>query len=96
MLYRKAAAMVFVFTGLLLNSTGNQHEVSIDSPTLGDALGELAAKFPQTKRLLFDNTGNLRKAHRIVLNGQLDPHPSMTMRMTERDRVEFFTAIAGG
>ena len=88
--------MVFAFTGFLLTSTGNQRELTLGSTTLGNALNELAAKLPQTKRLLFDNAGNLREAHRIVINGELTPHPDLAMQLSHEDRVEFFTAIAGG
>ncbi|MFI9561577.1 MoaD/ThiS family protein [Nonomuraea endophytica] len=81
---------------MLLRSADNQRTVPIVAGTLNDALTELTARFPDTKRLLLDNAGRLRQAHRVMLNGELLLRPHSALPLAEDDRVEFFTAIAGG
>jgi sulfur-carrier protein len=88
--------MTFEFNGMLLRSADNQRTVSIAAGTLGGALAELASVFPQLKRILLDNSGQLRQAHRLLLNGEFVTRPASTMPLSEDDRIEFFTAIAGG
>ncbi|MEW2578851.1 MoaD/ThiS family protein [Streptomyces syringium] len=63
--------------------------------TLQGALAELTSKFPQLKKVLLDNSGQLRQAHRGVLNGEIVPRPDSAMSLSEDDRIDFFTAIAG-
>lgn len=84
------------FTGILLRAANNNRTVTIDATTLADALAELTTKFPSMDRVLLDNTGNLRKAHRVFLNGELVSHPDRTMPLGTGDRIEFLTAVAGG
>lgn len=88
--------MVFEFTGMLLRSADNRRTVSIPAGTLSDALAVLTTVFPPMKRILLDNAGRLRRAHRVVLNGELLLNPDSDMPLAENDRIEFFTAIAGG
>lgn len=88
--------MTFEFTGILLQSAGNQRTVAIAADTLSGALSELTTRFPQLKRLLLDNTGQLRRAHRVLLNGDLLARPDGALHLSAEDRIEFFTAIAGG
>lgn len=88
--------MFFEFNGVLLRTAGNQASVSIPAATFDDAITELMSRVPQMRRILLDNSGRLRQAHRVILNGQLVPRPDGAMPLSEDDRVEFFTAIAGG
>jgi sulfur carrier protein ThiS len=32
----------------------------------------------------------------VFLNGELVPHPDIAMSLGNEDRIEFFTAVAGG
>jgi sulfur carrier protein ThiS len=88
--------MIFEFNGMLLRSADNLRSVSIPAATLNGALVELTSRFPQLARVLLDNSGQLRQAHRVILNGELIPRPDSDLSLSEGDRVEFFTAIAGG
>ncbi len=88
--------MTFEFNGMLLRAADNQRAVPIAATTLSDALSELTSKFPQMKRILLDNSGQLRQAHRVCLNNEIIARPDSAMPLSENDRVEFFTAIAGG
>lgn len=88
--------MIFEFSGILLHSADNQRSVSIPAATLNNALAELTSRFPQIRRVLLDNAGQLRQAHRVILNGELIPRPDNAMPLSAEDRIAFFTAIAGG
>ncbi|MGW7531294.1 MoaD/ThiS family protein [Amycolatopsis sp. NPDC054798] len=84
------------FTGILLRAAGNTRSVTVEAATLAAALSELTDKFPPMRRVLLDNTGKLRQAHRVFLNGELIPRPDSAMPLREDDRIQFFTAVAGG
>jgi molybdopterin converting factor small subunit len=88
--------MNFEFTGILRRAANNNRLVAVNATTLAGALVELADTFPSMRRVLFDNSGELRKAHRVFLNGELVPHPDIAMSLGNEDRIEFFTAVAGG
>jgi hypothetical protein len=88
--------VIFKFNGILLRAAQYQQSVPISAVTFDSALTELTAGFPQLKRLLLDNSGQLRQAHRVILNGELIPRPTSALSLAEEDQVEFFTAIAGG
>ncbi|WP_223258025.1 MoaD/ThiS family protein [Rhodococcus sp. ARP2] len=70
--------------------------MSIPATTLESALAELTSQMPEVKRILLDNRGKLRQAHRIVLNDNLIQEPEATMALCSDDRVAFYTAVAGG
>ncbi|MGY0232184.1 MoaD/ThiS family protein [Longispora urticae] len=88
--------MTFEFNGMLLRLADSQRSVSIPATTFTDVLQELTSRFPAMKRILLDNSGQLRRAHRVVLNGEFIEHPDGDMPLGEDDHVEFFSAIAGG
>jgi sulfur-carrier protein len=88
--------MIFEFTGVLQRSAGNQHIVTLPAATLGEAVAQLTALHPPVSRVLLDNTGQLRRAHRLFLNGELVQRPSGGLRLADEDRIAFLTAIAGG
>lgn len=88
--------MNFELTGILLRAADNNRSVTVDATTLDGAVAQLADTFPSMRRILLDNGGKLRKAHRVVLNGELVAHPDIAMPLGHDDRIEFFTAVAGG
>jgi sulfur-carrier protein len=88
--------MIFEFNGMLLRAAQNRQSVPVPAATLDSALTELTSNFPQLRRILLDNSGQLRQAHRVILNGELIPRPTGALPLAEEDRIEFFTAIAGG
>ncbi|MFD8491839.1 MoaD/ThiS family protein [Amycolatopsis sp. NPDC059657] len=84
------------FSGILLRAADNNRSVAVSATTLAGALVELSDTFPSMRRVLLDNAGKLRQAHRLVLNGELVPHPDITMPLGDGDQIQFFTAVAGG
>jgi molybdopterin converting factor small subunit len=88
--------MNFEFTGILLRAANGNRKATCKATTLLGACTELVEMIPSMRKVLLDNKGKLRTAHRVVLNGELIPHPTDTMPLSADDRVEFFTAVAGG
>ncbi|MEV6777000.1 MoaD/ThiS family protein [Streptomyces syringium] len=88
--------MTFEFNGMLLRAVDDQRTVSVQAANLQEALTELTSRFPRAKAILLDNSGQLHQAHRMTLNGELIPRPDSALPLSEGDRIEFHTAIAGG
>ncbi|WP_438292706.1 MoaD/ThiS family protein [Streptomyces sp. HUAS TT7] len=88
--------MTFEFSGALLRAVDNQRTLSVKANTLGEALTELKASYPQLGVILLDGSGRLRQAHRVFLNGELVTSPDRAMPLADDDQIEFLTAIAGG
>ncbi|MEV6551763.1 MoaD/ThiS family protein [Streptomyces sp. NPDC051597] len=88
--------MTFEFNGIMLRAVDNQRTVSVQATNLQDALAELTSRFPQTRRLLLDPNGQLRDSHKVILNGDPLSRPDSAMPLSASDRIEIFTAVAGG
>ena len=88
--------MIFEFNGLLRRAAGDQRSITVEAGTLSQAVEELVRRYPDLKRVLLDNQGNIRKAHRVVLNGELIPQVDPGTPLGDQDYLQFCTAIAGG
>jgi molybdopterin converting factor small subunit len=88
--------MTFQFSGLLLRYADYNRTVDVSAGTLGEALTELEQRFPALRSVLCDNTGELRRTHRMFVNDELVSRPSTALALRSSDRVELLTAIAGG
>lgn len=71
-----------------------QDEFALDAATAREALTKLAAQYPQLRPVLFDESGGVRKVHRVFLNSA--PLENLDGPLAPTDRVEVITAIAGG
>ncbi|MBS3695701.1 MoaD/ThiS family protein [Rhodococcus qingshengii] len=87
--------MIFEFSGILQRAASTR-TVTLPATTLDDALTSLTTQIPDIKRILLDNTGQLRQAHRIVLNDNLLQNPDASLPLGHDDRIAFYTAVAGG
>ncbi|MEG3630827.1 MoaD/ThiS family protein [Streptomyces poriticola] len=88
--------MRFHLSGQMLRFVDYDREVEIRAATLEEALRELAERHPRLKAVLFDNTGKVRRAHRIRLNGEVLTEPAGNLPLADDDCIGFLTAIAGG
>ncbi|MDX8053543.1 MoaD/ThiS family protein [Lentzea sp. BCCO 10_0798] len=88
--------MTFRFTGLLLRFVGYQRTAEITAVNLADALRQLHERFPQLRPVLWDESGNLIRVHRLLLNGELVSKPDGELPLRDTDQIEVLTAIAGG
>jgi molybdopterin converting factor small subunit len=87
----------FRFSGTLLRFVDYRKEVAIDgAPNVGLALQNLVATYPALTGVLYDAESNVRRTHRMFLNGEsLDPEHT-DQALGDGDTIEILTAIAGG
>jgi molybdopterin converting factor small subunit len=88
--------VILRFSGLLLRMVDYERTVDVEATTLGDALAVAEARHPRLKMVLRDGHGQLRRTHRIFINGELAATAGLSTPMHSSDEVEFLTAIAGG
>lgn len=88
--------MTFEFSGILLRLVDNRRSISYDASTVGAALNALVSDHPQLRPVLLDETGTVRQAHRVSLNGELLSRVDPQREIGDDDQIEFLTAIAGG
>ncbi|MGW1871612.1 MoaD/ThiS family protein [Streptomyces mauvecolor] len=86
--------MTLRFSGLLLRFVDYEREIDVHAPTLGDALTQVEARFPQLREVLRGSEGGLRATHRIFINGEL-ASADLNTPLADSDVIEFLTAIAG-
>lgn len=88
--------MILQFSGILLRLVNYDREVRVDAPTLGEALTLAEAHYPMLRPVLRDSGGELRRAHRVVINGSMVTRATLSTPVGDADSVQFLTAIAGG
>jgi len=88
--------MTLRFSGLLLRLVDYQRTIDVKATSLADALHQVEARYPALRPILRDNEGELRRTHRIFINGELANSAELTSPLAESVEVEFLTAIAGG
>lgn len=84
------------FSGLLLRVVDYQRDITISAGTLGEALDIAENRYPQLRPVLRDGDGQLRRAHRVFINGEQAGDVDLATELSDADEVEFLTAIAGG
>lgn len=88
--------MILRFSGLLLRIVDYERAVEVDAATLGDAVAVAENRYPRLQKVLRDGHGQLRRTHRIFINGELAASAGLSTPLGDSDEVEFLTAIAGG
>ena len=82
---------------VLRQQTNGEAEVSVDGRTVGEALRELAVRYPQTKDQLFSPEGDLNRYVNVYLNDEdvrvLD---GLDTGASDSDTVVILPAMAGG
>ena len=84
------------FSGTLLRFVDYQKEVSLEAETISNALRTLTEKYPSLTASLYDANGEVRKVHRLFLNGEQLFSNELDRSIQENDRLQILTAIAGG
>src|SRR5262249_60257179 len=68
------SCMMVRVSGALLRFTDYQRAISVDAPTVEEALVKLAGEYQPLRQVLFDREGRVRATQRVFLNGeQLEP-----------------------
>ncbi|MBX9477147.1 MoaD/ThiS family protein [Yersinia enterocolitica] len=91
--------MKFKLSGNLARFTNYKKELHIDienSSTLKKLIDSLLEQYPALKDVIYDKESNVKKGYLVSLNGQkIDPN-EFNEPIKDNDRVDIFTAIAGG
>lgn len=88
--------MRFRMSGAILRFAGYQRTVTVPATTLDEALKLLLDRHPGLAPVLYDNTGKVRRSHRLFLNGTQIENTGQSIALTDGDEVEVVTAIVGG
>lgn len=88
--------MHIVLSGVLQKHAQYQREHSLPAETVKEAIDSLVQSFPGMNTVLLDPAGQLRKIHRLFLNGQQISSEQIGQGVEQQDRLEILTAIAGG
>lgn len=81
----------------LRSFTGGAKEVEASGETVGAALGDLAQRFPDLKRHLFDDAGTLRAYVNVFVNDEdIRSLQGGATPLMPGDRVMIIPSIAGG
>ena len=76
---------------------GGQKTVSVEGETVGEALNELTAQYPNLRRHLFAEDGRLRSFVNVYLNEEDVRHlKSVETPLKESDRLAIVPSVAGG
>lgn len=88
--------MKFKFSGNLLRYVDYSREVEVLAGTLGEAVTKLGEKFPEAKKVVLGQDGEIRAVNRTFINGNLQHKPELGQALAPEDVVAFLTVIAGG
>jgi len=88
--------MNIVLSGVLQKHAQYQREHELPAQTVREGLELLVERFPAVGSVLLDSAGQLRKVHRLFLNGQQLSNEKVGSEVSDADRLEILTAIAGG
>ena len=88
--------MQIVLSGVLQKHAQYQREHALPAETVQEAIAILVESFPSMNNVLLDPHGQLRKIHRLFLNGQQLAPDQTGQCLQQQDRLEILTAIAGG
>ena len=74
-----------------------QTEVNVQGQTVGEALGDLTAQFPELKKHLFSDAGELRAFVNLFLGEEDGRHlEGVDTPLSEDDKLRIIPSIAGG
>jgi molybdopterin converting factor small subunit len=74
-----------------------ESRAAVSAQTVGDALGELSARFPRLASQLLAPDGNLRRFVNVFVNADnIRDLDGLTTHVAERDEVTIIPSIAGG
>ncbi|CNI63991.1 MULTISPECIES: MoaD/ThiS family protein [Yersinia] len=91
--------MRFRLSGNLAKFTNYKKDLQIDidqSNTLTELVAHLIAQYPALKEVIYDKELKFKKGYLVSLNGQKINPDEYHELIKNNDRIDIFTAIAGG
>jgi len=83
-------------SALMRLEADNQETVEVSGRTPVECAGELAARFPRLKRLLYDKEGNLRPQVWFFVNGDKLFVEELERELSDGDELFLVLALSGG
>ena len=81
----------------LRSYTGDERQVRVQGSTVGDALDDLSRRFPQIRRHLYAESGELRMFVNVYVNdANIRDLSGLATRVSEGDTLLIVPSIAGG
>lgn len=81
---------------VLTRYTGNQPTAEVKGSTIGECLDDLIKKFPDLKKILFDQSGELHSHLDFYVNGESAYPEELAKPVRDGDRLDIVMIIAGG
>ena len=69
--------------------------IEVRASTLGEALAQVESRYPKLSPVLRDGNGQLSRANKIIINGELASSVDLNTPQGDTDDVEFLDAMAG-
>ena len=77
--------------------TGQNRDFKTDKGNLSEALNALVEEYPDVKKNLLDDNGNVRSFIKVYIgNDEVDPGENGSIELNEDTEVSIVPAIAGG
>jgi molybdopterin converting factor small subunit len=76
--------------------TKNQLNISVEGKTIKECLHDLVRKFPDLKRLLLNQEGDLQSTYEYYINGESSYPKDMNKPLKDGDKLNVVYVIHGG
>jgi molybdopterin converting factor small subunit len=76
--------------------TNNQLEIKVKGSNIRECLHDLVRQFPDLKRMLLNNAGDLRHGYDIYVNGEGTYPLEMDRQLKDGDKMNVVYVIQGG
>lgn len=81
----------------LRKATNNEEIVVVNAPTVGEAIIELETRFPEIKKRILDETGEVRRFVNVYVNEEdIRFLQNQKTPLKDGDEISIIPAIAGG
>ena len=81
----------------LRKATNNEEIVVVNAPTVGEAIVELETRFPEIKKRILDETGEVRRFVNVYVNEEdIRFLQNQKTPLKDGDEISIIPAIAGG
>ncbi len=74
----------------------NETQLAVQGLTVDDCLKEFGKRFPDTRKLLFDDEGKLRQYIDVYLNGESIYPEGLSRLIADGDELDVLFVISGG
>ena len=76
--------------------TGNQANLKAEGKTVGECLQDLGRRYPELKKIMLDQDGNLFQSFDVFVNGESAYPGPMARPVKDGDRLHVVMLIQGG